>query len=217
MRKRKFASRAQLQELSATLVRKLPTDLSATIAQKWIENPEEVESLLQCLRDVEERTFEVTIYPKRTAEEWLVASKCGYCDLNLPVNKLNDFLVHTKGRDYESIKEKVVLFRLGRKASLEEALFIRNRLGLRHAGFNHLAALLERYTDAELQEFQWIDSLDVTVMSGNIRNIFGFMHPGCPHPGDPLTTGAVRTFQVGVCEGELHQNTWFLSLGRYEY
>ncbi len=162
-----YASKGQLQELSALLVQKLPGYIFSNIAQQWIENPDSVGGLLQKLHDgptalvKEKREYVVTIDPTLTPEDW-----------GKRLEGINRATIHfdseTFGPLIRTVGEKttatVVIYRLSYRPNIKHAKRIRELLDLDPAGFEHIAALIEQHVKSIWRSTNgtWIFNPDAT-------------------------------------------------------
>ncbi len=165
MSNEKIASRSQLLGLGGKLVQNMPADLSVEIAQEWADDPEALQQFLAGLRDgtcpiaqIKQRVLEVTIYPKRTVEQWVEAGKYDYKNPNLTTANFGQFLTVKKDAT-EPYQAKVVAFCLGRSATIDKVKHVRPRLNLKPIGFEHEAAVGEQHPKLQ-RELNWLVNLD---------------------------------------------------------
>ena len=177
MSNEKIASRSQLLGLAGMLAQHMPADLSVEVAQEWADDPEGITQFLSTMRDgvipiaqIKQRVFEVTIDPKRTVEDWVAVGKYDYANPNVTTANFGQFLTVNKGAT-EPYKAKVVVFCLGRSATIDKAKHIRSRLHLKPIGFEHKAAIGEQHPKLQ-RELNWLINPDaVWVNPGGDRDV----------------------------------------------
>lgn len=204
-----IAIEKSLVRLAGTILHQMPTDLSADIVKEWQGDPEALGEFLLGLHDgpypiakIKTRELVVTIYPKRTVEEWVEAGKYDYRNPNLTTANFGRFLTVNKDAA-EPYKAKVVAFCLGRRATIEKAKRVRARLNLKPIGLEHEAAVGEQHSELQ-REFHWLVNLDAVWAVPGGRRCLSYLY------GDPDG----RRFGLSGAGHEWDDNTWFFGLSQ---
>ena len=113
------------------------------------------------LEQIPRREFILTIDPKRTIKEWVAAGQYNHADWQFGVEDSSELLI-TDGTD--PVQVRVVAFCIGRKATIEQAKQVRERLNLLPIGIEHQLAVGAQHRDAH-RELGKIVNLDSIVIA----------------------------------------------------
>lgn len=202
---------SDLLDLGARLVENLPADISIEVAKEWTDDPEALQQFLGALRDgpplgpIKTRELEVTIYPKRTVEEWVASGDYYFANPDFTTANFGRFLTVSGTEPYLA---KVVAFNLGYPATIAKAKRIRTRLNLGPVGWEHVAAVgrYGRQHQAAQSEMGWIVDPDNVWVDPEQFHLITLIHHNNGRRrlsfNDPARTWCALTWFLGIAKSE---------------